>query len=171
MAGKIWSVNYLPAGQACLESEYENIMIEACSMICFFEVDVLEVQLNVQLYNEQSQHWVIYFFAFSIFYSNKNWKGLGKKQFSLSGVLSQNTFARFQYNPNWGTEVHVNPCQFVLSMPYMQVALADGQGKIIGTLQPQKITFWSWNEQEVGRRQFVRSLEIHIFRQKLINGT
>ena len=35
----------------------------------------------------------------------------------------------------------------------MQVALADGQGKIVGILQPQKITFWSWNETQIWRWQ------------------
>ena len=31
----------------------------------------------------------------------------------------------------------------------MQVALADGQGKIVGILQSRQIIFWSWNKIQI----------------------
>ena len=66
------------------------------------------------------------FFPVFQYFIQTKLKGIGQEAIQLkSGVLSQNSFARFQYNPNWGTEVHVNPCQFALSIPHMQVALAD----------------------------------------------
>ena len=68
---------------------------------------VIEVQLNVQWTISTLSH----FFQFFNILFKQNWKGLGKKQFSFSGVLSKNFFTRFQYNPNWGRGSPTSPTQ------------------------------------------------------------